>query len=159
MIKSVYCLLVALLVENVYFGVTAYFDFHNSSISIVLMNPLLWAIPKLLLLFALIYFINASTTPSTYEAELRVAFRKREEKTHELETKCQEQGISSITMPPSELPPLPTPPSPPDFMKIPEPPKLPADANPPKLHLAQELIDSVKADDFPDDSDEKIVKS
>ena len=69
MIQSVYYLLIAMLVENLYFGFTALMQFTNPAFGAVLLSPTFWAIPKLVLLASLIYFINASISPSKYEEE------------------------------------------------------------------------------------------
>jgi hypothetical protein len=69
MIKSVYFLLISLLIENIYFGIAAFFTDISSSIADVFMMPALWAVPKLLLLFATIYFIYTSLAPSDFKTD------------------------------------------------------------------------------------------
>ena len=64
MIQSVYYLLAALLVENLYFWLASLIRAINHGVSSFLELPYLWAIPKLLLLVGLIYFIIASLTPT-----------------------------------------------------------------------------------------------
>lgn len=68
MIRSVYYLIVAFLIENIYFAITAIVDISHNDAN-VLMHPILWAIPKLILLGAIIFFIQASVTPSKFEDE------------------------------------------------------------------------------------------
>ena len=64
MIRSVLFLLFAVLVENIYFMVTAIARGYDLIIQDVLHDPYFWFMPKLVLLFALIYFIYASITPT-----------------------------------------------------------------------------------------------
>jgi len=63
MIRSVYYLLLALLLENVYFMFTALFEGFKYPLANVFKYPLLWSVPKLILLLALTYFIVASLSP------------------------------------------------------------------------------------------------
>ena len=64
MIQSVYYLLTALLIENVYFWAAALLRGINHGVSSFLELPYLWAIPKILLALGLLYFIIASLTPT-----------------------------------------------------------------------------------------------
>jgi len=66
MIRSVYYLMVALLIENVYFTITAMTVGIDSVVSFILMHPLMWVIPKFILLLSVLYFIYASLTPTIY---------------------------------------------------------------------------------------------
>lgn len=63
-IRSVYYLMIALLIENVYFAITAIAEGFNHSIGTIMMYPLLWSIPKLLLLFAILFFVVGSLSPN-----------------------------------------------------------------------------------------------
>jgi len=65
MIKSVYWLLITLALENIYFLVTSAARWHGHVyLEEFLTNPWLWSVPKVLLLFALVYFIYASLCPT-----------------------------------------------------------------------------------------------
>ena len=63
MIKSVYYLLISLLIENVYFlGVVI----ASSNYFYFLSSPLMWSIPKFILLCSIVFFIYASLTPTKF---------------------------------------------------------------------------------------------
>ena len=66
MIRAVYILLLALLFENVYFTLTALTVGYESVIGNILMNPLMWVVPKFILLLAIGFFIYASLKPTIY---------------------------------------------------------------------------------------------
>ena len=66
MIKSVFLLLCAFLIENVYFLCIAMNKKLIEVISNTPVHPLLWSIPKLIVMSGLLYFIWSSLSPSDY---------------------------------------------------------------------------------------------
>jgi len=64
MIRSVWLLMVALFIENLYFAVTAIVQGFRHPLGLVLMHPLMWTVPKTFLLIALIHFVYASISPT-----------------------------------------------------------------------------------------------
>jgi hypothetical protein len=66
-IRSVLWLLITILFENLYFMIDAIARGFDWSIHVVLENPLIWSIPKIMLLSGVIFFIVASVSPSGQE--------------------------------------------------------------------------------------------
>ncbi len=64
MIKSVFYLLGALVIENVYFLILAIAGGFDLPIAIIMMHPVLWSIPKLILGGSLLFFVAASLSPT-----------------------------------------------------------------------------------------------
>jgi hypothetical protein len=71
MIFSVMLLLLAILIENLYFAAVAIAKGFNSGISEILAHPSCWSIPKVFLLIALVYFVSSSLNdPKDMEKKL-----------------------------------------------------------------------------------------
>lgn len=64
MIKSVYYLMIALLIENLYFTSSAILQGLHMRLGFILHWPLLWVIPKFILLLAIIFFVYSSLVPT-----------------------------------------------------------------------------------------------
>ena len=64
MIQSVFYVLCALLLENIYFLIVSISRGFNWSIVFILEHPLFWSIPKIILAISLLYFIIASLSPT-----------------------------------------------------------------------------------------------
>ena len=76
-IQSVYLLLTSILIENIYFCLALILRDTQNLVTNFLFSPIFWAVPKLLLLITLCYFILSSLSKNTYKPKKNNEFKDK----------------------------------------------------------------------------------